>query len=182
MTEKWKSFKIIDARQIFKSDGDEIKKYKFKKLNTRNKNVFMFSKKDFELYRKNHNALIIGSIRKRQRKFKTYEKPWSYPPEDYVAFVHKKQQDNIIGTAEIISDDYLSLYDVRESNHKHTIGYAYVGKNKFLQVAAFNPFILIPILLIMCLMLFMLHNYPKADEPLDVVCLLYTSPSPRDCS
>ncbi len=169
MTEKWNTFRIIDAQQLFKANGEEIKKYKFKRLNAKQDDVFMFSKKDFELYRKKHNVLIVGSIRKRQRRFKTYEKPWCFPPEDYESFVHKKQQNNIIGTAEIESDDFISLYDVRESNHQHTIGYACIGKNKFLQVTAFNPLLLLPLLLIICLVLFLFHDCSNSGEQLDIV-------------
>lgn len=183
MNNKWTEYQIKDVKWhlINNLSEDEQKKYKFKKLNKKQNDVLIFSKKDFKTYRENNNVVVVGKIRKRQRKYKTYENNNVYPPTNFDDFLNKKKDKKVIGNAELYipkerTDKHcyrkngknVKLYDVKETNNSHTIGYAYVGNSKFLQVTTFNPLIILLPLLIAIILLFFLHHCPVAP-PIDIV-------------
>jgi hypothetical protein len=77
MQKKWNEYQIIDTRQLVnKLPEDEREQYKFKVL-FKNKaltdSVMMFSKADFKKYRENNDAFIVGKIRKRQKRYDTFD-------------------------------------------------------------------------------------------------------------
>lgn len=149
MQKKWNEYQIIDTRQLVnKLPEDEREQYKLKAL-FKNKaltdSVMMFSKADFKKYRENYDAFIVGKIRKRQKHYKVYEKATngsllSYPPQSIT---------------------------VKEHNNSHTVGYAYIGDNKFLQVTTFNLLWLLLPLLIAIIIAIVLHNCPNGNNPFD---------------
>lgn len=159
---------IDTRQLVNKLPEDEREQYKLKALfknKALTDSVMMFSKADFKKYRENYDAFIVGKIRKRQKHYKVYEKATngsllSYPPQSITVeeLISKKQKKNIIGSATMeypefaekvtdkqkckLSDtdkpEYSKMYDVKEHNNSHTVGYAYIGDNKFLQVTTFN--------------------------------------------
>ena len=164
------------------------------KNNALTDSVMMFSKSDFKKYRENNDAFIVGHIRKRQKHYKVYEQSskgslLSYPPQNLTVeeLINKKQQKNIIGSATMefpefaekvtekkkckLSDTdkpkYSKMYDVKENNNSHTVGYAYVGDNKFLQVTTFNLLWLLLPLLIAIIIVIVLQNCPNGNNPFD---------------
>ena len=174
---------------------DEREQYNHKVLfknNALTDSVMMFSKSDFKKYRENNDAFIVGQIRKRQKHYKVYEQSpkgslLSYPPQNLTVeeLINKKQQKNIIGSATMefpefaekvtdkkkckLSDTdkpkYSKMYDVKENGNNHTIGYAYVGDNKFLQVTTFNLLWLLLPLLIAIIIVIVLQNCPNGNNP-----------------
>lgn len=174
-------------------EDEEKEEYKLKPL-FKNKDlssdIMMFSKSDFKHYRENHDAYVVGRIDKHQRHYKVYEKEDHkdivYPPKEKSLdeLIKEKKKKGIVGsvtmeypefkdtasekTIKKISDTddpyYGKMYDVKETDNKYTVGYAYIGDNKFLQVASFNPFwLLLPLLL--ALIVIVALNLPK-DSPL----------------
>lgn len=156
--------------------------------------VMMFSKSDFKKYRENNDAFIVGQIRKRQRHYKVYEQSpkgslLSYPPKSITIeeLINKKQKKNIIGFATMeypefaekvtdkrkckLSDTdkpkYAKMYDVKEHNNSHTVGYAYIGDNKFLQVTTLNFLWLLLPLLLAIIIAIALHSCPDGNDPFD---------------
>lgn len=155
--------------------------------------VMMFSKDDLKKYRENNDVYIVGKIRKKQKHYSVYEdksqnKSYSYPPKTISLddLIEEKQKRNIIGSATMqvsdfvdnVSDDkkkkildteeptYAKMYDVRENGNSHTVGYAYIGNNKFLQVTTFNLLWLLLPLLIAIIIAMVLHSCPN-DNPFD---------------
>lgn len=179
MNKKWTEYNILDVQQTLISElsEKEAKDYKCKKIYKRQNEILMFSKKDFKKYRENNNAVLVGRIRKRQKKYKTYEKPNIYPPKNYNEFLNKKKDKKIIVNAQLMVESVKSgcytdeigitrkLYDVKESGNYHTVGYAYIGNNKFLQVTTFNPLLLLIPLLIAVIVFLLLHccDVPPLD-------------------
>ena len=163
MQKKWNEYQIIDTRKLInKMPEDEREQYKHKVL-FKNKcltdDVMMFTKSDFKKYRENNDAYIVGRIKKHQKHYKVYEKEKTknsvpYPPKSISLdeLIAEKQKRKYIGFATMqypefsekfgvncISYDtdqptYAKMYDVKEHNNSHTVGYAYIGDNKFLQV------------------------------------------------
>lgn len=183
---------------------DERKQYKHKVLfkdKALKDAVMMFSKDDFKKYRENNDVYIVGKIRKKQKHYSVYEdksqsKTYSYPPKTISLddLIKEKQKRNIIGSAtmqvpkfdddvsdkqkkKILDTDeptYAKMYDVKENSNSHTVGYAYIGNNKFLQVTTFNLLWLLLPLLIAVIIAMVLHSCPnnnpfnKADSlPID---------------
>lgn len=176
---------------------DEREQYKQKALfknKALTDSVMMFSKADFKKYRENNDAFIVGKIRKRQQRYDVSEQVrngtlLSYPPQSITIeeLISKKQKKNIIGSATMeypefaenvtdrqkykLSDTdkpkYSKMYDVKENNNSHTVGYAYVGDNKFLQVTTFNLLWLLFPLLIAIIIAIVLHNCPNGNNPFD---------------
>lgn len=184
MNNKWTEYQILDVQKylIKNLPKTEQENYKLKKLYSNQDDVLIFSKKDFKTYRKNNNVVVVGKIRKRQKRYKTYENNNDYPPRDINSFLKKKKDKDIIGNAEIYipnnkADKYcykkngnnVKLYDVKETNNSHTVGYAFIGNNKFLQVTTFNPLIVLLPLLIAIILLLMLHYCPETPSPIDIV-------------
>ncbi len=184
MNNKWTEHKILDVQNhlIKNLPEKEQEKYKLKKLNKKQEDVLMFSKKDFKTYRENNNVVVVGKIRKRQKKYKIYENNNIYPPTNFDNFLDKKKDKKVIGNAELyISRDKVDkycykkngknvkLYDVKETNNSHTVGYAYVGNNKFLQVTTFNPLLILLPLLIVLMMVLLLHHCPEVPPPIDII-------------
>lgn len=185
MNKKWNDYQIIDIEQnlLSKLPEDEKEKYKTKLLYKKQENIFMFSKKAFKKYRENHDTIVAGRIRKRQSKYKTYENHNEYPPNCFDEFIKSKRDKKITGSAKLslpenISDNRyyvdkcfnkIKLYDVKEADNQHTVGYAYIGNDKFLQVTAFNPLLLLIPLLIAIILLSILHFCPSDKlPPLDI--------------
>lgn len=196
MQKKWNEYQIIDTRQLVnKLPEDEREQYKLKVL-FKNKaltdSVMMFSKADFKKYRENYDAFIVGKIRKRQKHYKVYEKEKTknsvpYPPKSISLdeLIAEKQKRKYIGFATMqypefsekfgvncISYDtdqptYAKMYDVKEHNNSHTVGYAYIGDNKFLQVTTFNLLWLLLPLLLAVIIAVVLHSCPNIDLPFD---------------
>ena len=196
MQKKWNEYQIIDTRQLIeKLPEDEREQYKLKVL-FKNKaltdNVMMFSKADFKKYRENNDAFIVGKIKKQQKHYKVYEKERiknsvPYPPKSISLdeLIVEKQKRKYIGFATMqypefskkfgvncISYDtdqptYAKMYDVKEHNNSHTVGYAYIGDNKFLQVTTFNLLWLLLPLLLAVIIVVVLHSCPNIDLPFD---------------
>lgn len=176
---------------------DEREQYKQKALFKNKyltDSVMMFSKADFKKYRENNDAYIVGRIKKHQKHYKVYEKKSkerlvSYPPLTITKdeLVKEKQKKNIVGFATMKYSDftekvtdrqkckmsdtdqptYAKMYDIKEHNNSHTVGYAYIGDNKFLQVTTFNLlWLLLPLLLAVIIAL-VLHSCPNIDLPFD---------------
>lgn len=193
---KWNEHQIIDTRQLVNElPEDEREQYKHKVL-FKNKclieNVMMFTKSDFKKYRENNDAYIVGRIKKHQKHYKVYEKEKTknsvpYPPKSISLdeLIAEKQKRKYIGFATMqypefsekfgvncISYDtdqptYAKMYDVKEHNNSHTVGYAYIGDSKFLQVTTFNLlWLLLPLLLAVIIAL-VLHNCPSGNNPFD---------------
>lgn len=188
---------IDTRQLVNKLPEDEREQYKLKALfknKALTDSVMMFSKADFKKYRENYDAFIVGKIRKRQKHYKVYEKATngsllSYPPQSITVeeLISKKQKKNIIGSATMeypefaekvtdkqkckLSDtdkpEYSKMYDVKEHNNSHTVGYAYIGDNKFLQVTTFNLLWLLLPLLIAIIIAIVLHNCPNGNNPFD---------------
>lgn len=197
MQKKWNKYQVIDIRELVNTlPDDEQEQYK-QKVFFKNKflsdDVMMFSKSDFKKYRENHDAFIVGKIKKNQKHYKVYEKTkkneLSYPPKniDVDELIKKKQKDNIIGSLTMeypeftekatekkkleLSDTdtpaYSKMYDVKEHDNSHTVGYAYIGDNKFLQVTTFNLiWLLLPLMMIIIIAL-LLHNCSTGNNPFD---------------
>lgn len=185
MNKKWNDYQIIDVKQNLLSElpDDERKEYKTKLLCKKQENIFIFSKKGFKKYRENHDTFIVGRIRKRQRKYITYEKHNEYPPNRFNEFLEHKKDKKVIGSAKLCLPEDISgnryyvdkcfnkikLYDVKETDNQHTVGYAYIGNDKFLQVTAFNPLLLLIPLLIAIMLVSLLHFCPSDQvPPLDI--------------
>ena len=183
---------------INKLPKEEQEEYKLKPLfkdKALEDKIMMFSKSDFKKYRENNDAYVIGRIRKNQKHYKVYEKSSkdrlvSYPPQNITLdeLIKEKQKRNIIGLAsmyfpnfvEDVSDkkkcklsdrdkpNYAKMYDVKENNNSHTIGYAFVGDNKFLQVTTINLlWLLLPILLAVIIAI-IFYSCPNIDNPFDI--------------
>lgn len=176
---------------------DEREQYKLKilfKNKALTDSVMMFSKADFKKYRENNDAFIVGKIRKRQKHYKVYEQSTkgsllSYPPQNITVeeLIRKKQKKNIIGSATMeypefaekvtdkqkykLSDTdkpkYAKMYDVKEHDNSQTVGYAYIGDKKFLQVTTFNMLWLLLPLLIAVIIAMVLHGCPDGNKPFD---------------
>ena len=196
MQKKWNEYQIIDTRQLInKLPEDEREQYKHKVL-FKNKcltdDVMMFTKSDFKKYRENNDAYIVGKIKKQQKHYKVYEKEKTknsvpYPPKSISLdeLIAEKQKRKYIGFATMqypefsekfgvncISYDtdqptYAKMYDVKEHNNSHTVGYAYIGDNKFLQVTTFNLLWLLLPLLLAVIIAVVLHSCPNIDLPFD---------------
>lgn len=188
---------IDTRQLINKLPEDEREQYKHKVLfknKCLTDDVMMFTKSDFKKYRENNDAYIVGKIKKQQKHYKVYEKSpngslLSYPPQSITVeeLISKKQKKNIIGSATMeypefaekvtdkqkckLSDtdkpEYSKMYDVKEHNNSHTVGYAYIGDNKFLQVTTFNLLWLLLPLLLAIIIAVVLHSCPNIDLPFD---------------
>lgn len=165
MKKEFTLYNILNAKELIKNNSKlNDDNFKFKRLNSKNKEYFVLSKKSFKKYNETCDTKIVGSIRKRQRRYKDYE--------DYNELVSVKTGKKIFGKATLdILDNSEKYYDVKEVKNSYTYGYAWVGKNNFLQVKTFNPLLIfLPLLLavIIALLLSFCHNNP-IDEPLDIV-------------
>lgn len=187
---------IDTRQLVNKLPENERKQYKHKALfkdKALKDAIMMFSKDDFKKFRENNDAYVVGKIRKKQKHYSVYEdksqnKSYSYPPKTISLddLIEEKQKRNIIGSATMqvsdfvdnVSDDkkkkiidteeptYAKMYDVRENGNSHTVGYAYIGNNKFLQVTTFNLLWLLLPLLIAIIIAMVLHSCPN-DNPFD---------------
>lgn len=95
----------------------------------------VLSKKEFDTWRDENDAHIVGNIRKRQLRFK--EKSG-----------RQKLREKKIAKAVLCEGDDEKYYDVKENRSAHTYGYAWIGGNDFLRVTTLNPlfFILLGLL------------------------------------
>lgn len=172
MSKKWIDFKIQDVRKcIERLPEDQRDDFRLKPINKRQKDVLMFTPKDFKKYRENESAVIVGKIRKRQRRYKTFESPAVFPPKDTESWQKKKQDQKKIGYAELhmpenvkgkdvfqVGSDFVKIYDAKESGNSHVVGYAYVGDNKFLEVTTFNPLLLLIPIFLALIVLIVFHS------------------------
>ena len=95
----------------------------------------VLSKKEFDTWRDEHEAHIVGNIRKRHLRFK--EKSG-----------RQKLREKKIAKAVLCEGDDEKYYDVKENRSAHTYGYAWIGGDDFLRVTTLNPlFIVLAILL-----------------------------------
>lgn len=130
--------------------GDD-KRFKLRRLNKKNKELYVFSKKAFNTFTDDHDVVVVGKIRKRQCRYKDYD--------DSDELIKEKKKKNIIGQARLDiehkdNEEPYKKYDIKKNNGYFTYGYAWVGSNKFIRVTRFNPFlIIIPLLLIICILL-----------------------------
>lgn len=164
MKEKFNFYSILDAKKLIKQSvikDDEQKKYKFKKVNHKQKDIFMLSKKSFKAYDEVYETRIIGRIRKRQVRYKDYK--------NYDELVTKKTNKNIIGKCKLtLNDNKSKNYDIRKKANRHIVGYAWIGEDKFLEVTTFNPiWLLIPIILAIIIAIGF-NFYPQGDNPFKV--------------
>ena len=98
-------------------------------------NCAVLSKKEFDTWRDENDAHVVGNIRKRQLRFK--EKSG-----------RQKLREKKIAKAVLCEGDDEKYYDVKENRSAHTYGYAWIGGNDFLRVTTLNPlfFILLGLL------------------------------------
>lgn len=159
MNKKWTEYKILDVEQylLFSLPENEKGNYKLKKLFRKQERILVFSKKAFKNYRENNNAIVVGSIRKRQRNYNDYI--------DYEELVKAKKKKQIIGCADLDIDKGVKKYDIRESRNKFIYGYAYVGENKFIEVTRMNFLVLLIPLLLALLLIGVLHFCPNNENP-----------------
>lgn len=115
MSKKWIDFKIQDVRKcIERLPEDQRDDFRLKPINKRQKDVLMFTPKDFKKYRENESAVIVGKIRKRQRQYKTFESPAVFPPKDTESWQKKKQDQKKIGYAELHMPENVKGKDVEK--------------------------------------------------------------------
>lgn len=168
----FKTYTIKNIEELIGSQESPKDSFKLKKL----KKIKIFTKKDFKKWKEDNDVLIVGNIRRRQKKYKDYQ--------DQDELVKKKHRKKIYGKAELISktydcvgcnDDGISLtnhiykFDVREPKTRHTVGYAWLGGQKFLRVTTFNPLWILLLLLILALiglgLWFLSHWCQTAELP-----------------
>lgn len=153
MAKEFPNYKILSVQPLV-VDIEDVD-FKLKSLNKKQKEIKMFTPKDFKKYQENFDVNIVGNIRKRQNRYKNYD--------DEVELRKQKKRKKIIGRAKLPMPDDVNgtkyfkekssgitykYFDVREANKVHTVGYAWVGDNKFLRVTSFNPlFLLIPLII-----------------------------------
>lgn len=184
---------LIDS--LPKEEREQYKQKVLFKNKTLTDSVMMFSKSDFKKYREHNNVYIVGRIKKHQKHYKVYEKEKvdkivPYPPKTISSdeLIEEKQKRNCIGLATMqypafhdnvsntkklkLSDvdkpTYAKMYDVKESNSNHTVGYAYVGNDKFLQVTTFNLLWLLLPLIIAVIIAILLHSCPNGNNPFEI--------------
>lgn len=176
MAKEFPKYKILDIQPL--AEQNENIDFKLRLLNKKQKSIKIFTPKDFKKYREDNDVNIVGNIRKRQRRYDNYL--------DDVSLRKEKRKKNIIGQARLLmpndvkgtqyitelpNDTKYKYYDVREANKVHTIGYAWVGDNKFLRVTAFNPlFLLLPIFLalLIALVIMLLPQDVKDNIHIDI--------------
>ena len=153
MAKEFPNYKILNVQSLVVNIEDVD--FKLRSLNKKQKEIKMFTPKDFKKYQEDNDVNIVGNIRKRQNHYKNYD--------DEVELRKQKKRKKIIGRAKLpMPDDAkgtkyfkekssgitYKYFDVREANKVHTVGYAWVGDNKFLRVISFNPlFLLIPLII-----------------------------------
>lgn len=163
MAKKFDSYDVKDIRDFIDHNipDDEQEDYKIKKLHKKSEETWIFTRKAFNKWTDENNVQIVGRIRKRQIRYKDYE--------DHDELVERKRKKKIIGVASLWLDqkEETKKYDVRKEKTRHTVGYAWVGGNKFLRVTTFNfLWLLIPLLIagiILCLTLFPTPEDPVLD-------------------
>ena len=89
-------------------------------------NCAVLSKKEFDTWRDENEAHVVGNIRKRQLRFK--EKSG-----------RQKLREKKIAKAVLCEGDDEKYYDVKENRSAHTYGYAWIGGDDFLRVTTLNP-------------------------------------------
>lgn len=164
MAKKFDNYEVKDVVNLIKYEDPE-NDYKLKVLKRKNASCHIFTKKDLNKYSDEHGVQIVGRIRKRQRRYSDIK-----DNETLEEFVERKRKKKIIGVANLIDENAVDTtqetlkYDIKKDKNRHTVGYAWVGGNKFLRVTTFNfLWLLLPILLIgliVCLMIF-----PSKDNP-----------------
>lgn len=153
---------------------DEQKDYKYRQFpKDENGHQFTFlKKKSFDDYREDNDVKIIGAIRGHQTKYKYFTDINKHIKEKYdneLECIDKKQDDKIIGVADLYSDEkVLRKFDVREAKDKHVYGYAWIGDDKWLEITRIDVlFFIIPLLLALILAV-CLASCPKNDPPSDI--------------
>lgn len=169
MSKKFDSYEVKDVRELLdyeiRGNNDENEnEYKIKRFNKKAENVYMFSRKAFSKWSDDHNVQVVGRVRKRQRRYKDYE--------DYDELVEQKRKKKIFGVLNLTLDqpdkihkDGIKKYDIKKDKHRHTVGYAWVGGNKFVRVTTFNPLWLLLFLILLCALLFVML-FPSPQNPI----------------
>lgn len=155
---KFNFYEVRDIRELLRrldTDTDDENEYRLKPLHKKNKEILMFTKKDFSHFCDYNSAHIVGNIRYRQKTYTNYA--------DTDKLIQEKQKKKIIAQNKLRIDKDFKFYDVRRPKESHAVGYAWVGGNKFLRVTSFNwLLLLIPLLLALCI-LFLFSNCPDED-------------------
>lgn len=160
MKKKFVIYSIKSVEELIPNFKDEG--YKVKRLNRRNKDIYIFSKKSFDKYCEDNDTRIVGSIRKRQVRYKDYK--------NRDELVKNKKKKKIIGKAVLpipANRDYKN-YDIKSVKNCHTYGYAWVGDNKFLQVKTLNPLLLLIPVIFALIIALLFSSCPKGDNPFKI--------------
>lgn len=160
MAKNFNVFHVLDVRKLLDAElsENERESYKLRILSKKNSETFIFTKKDFKLYAEEHDVSISGKIRKHQQHYTDYA--------DFYELRKNKAKKNIIGCCNLQVEtgaDKLKKYDIKQSDNSHTVGYAWVGKNRFIQVTAFNPLLLLIPFLICGVIAAMFSSCPAPD-------------------
>lgn len=163
MAKKFNVFNVFDVRKLLDTElpPDEREKYKLRVLSKKNSKIHIFTKKDFKKYEEDHDVYISGKIRKRQHRYTDYA--------DFNELRRNKAKKNIIGCCNLQIEkesDNLKKYDIKQSDNSHTVGYAWVGKNRFIQVTAFNPLLCLIPLIICGIIAVLFSSCPAPDTVL----------------
>lgn len=168
MDEKFNLYTISDVRELIQkenlepdiyndADNDRLK-HLLKPFNRKTEKIYIFTKKGFEKYSENYDVEIVGKIRKRQKYYTDYV--------DFIELKKNKTKKNIIGRCDFSAEnDSLEdkKYDVRASDNSHTVGYAWVGNNQFIQVTTFNPLLFLIPFILACIIIILLSSCPNPD-------------------
>lgn len=163
MAKKFNVFNVLDVCKLIDSEisPDEREKYKLRVLSKKDNQIHIFTKKDFKRYSEEHDVFIYGKIRKRQRHYTDYA--------DFDELRKNKAKRNIIGCCNLLIEkeaEKLKKYDIKQSDNSHTVGYAWVGKNRFLQVTSLNPLIWIIPFIICGVIAILFSSCPNPDTVL----------------
>lgn len=174
MAKEFPNYKILSVQPLVDENKDID--FKLRSLNKKQKETKMFTSKDFKKYQEDNDVSIVGNIRKIQNRYTNYA--------DEIELRKQKRRKKIIGRAELqmpndvkgskyfkekSSGNLYKYYDIREANKVHTVGYAWVGENKFLRVTTLNPlFFLIPIILALIILVCLTHCPQEVKDILHI--------------
>lgn len=169
MSKKFNIYTVSDVRQLILEKGLEYDDILNDELNERQKRlitqlnrdssfIYILTPNGFEQYSEEYDVQIVGKIRKRQRHYTDYV--------DFDELKKQKAKKKIIGCCRLSIDsnsEEWKKYDVKRSSNSHTVGYAWVGGNQFLQVTTFNPLLLLIPFFLACMIAILFAACPKDD-------------------
>ncbi|MDE5985375.1 MAG: hypothetical protein K2H13_08995 [Eubacterium sp.] len=169
MSKKFNIYTVLDVRHlileqglecddIFNDELNEYQKHLITQLNRNGSFTYILTKKGFEKYSEEYDVQIVGKIRKRQKHYTNYI--------DFDELKKQKAKKKIIGCCKLSIDsnsEEWKKYDIKRSDHSHTVGYAWIGGNQFLQVTTFNPLLLLIPLFLACMIAILFAACPKDD-------------------